>query len=205
MACSPKSLSGYEVWRMIDWKFILKNRVIHRREWRRIHEDDVKDSLKKIRGDLFIDIGSNKGIYANLLKDNFDQIITIDPNPKWKADKQIALSWYRGKARFFIGDGEGSADSLLHNPHVQGKDWMNTDSLEVEVMRFDDLALDADLVKIDVEGSEFGVLEGMGNYLPRWVMVELHDERREKELLKMMKEKGYISRKTDRSHWLFKR
>jgi FkbM family methyltransferase len=190
---------------MIDWKFILKNKVIHRREWRRIHEDDVKDSLKKIHGDLFIDIGSNKGIYTNLLKDNFDQIITIDPNPKWKADKQIALSWYRGKARFFIGDGKGSADSLLHNPHVQGKDWTNTDSLEVEVMRFDDLALDADLVKIDVEGSEFGVLEGMDNYLPRWVMVELHDERRKKELLKMMKEKGYSSRKTDRSHWLFKR
>ena len=48
----------------------------------------------------------------------------------------------------------------------------------MEVRTFDSLGIDADLVKIEVEGEEFKVLAGMVKHLPQCVMVELPDERR---------------------------
>jgi len=96
--------------------------------------------------------------------------------PVWEANLQIALSDSNRHAPFYIGDGEGSADSLVQNPHILGKNWFNASKYDVEVRTFDSLGLDADLVKIDVEGEEFKVLAGMVKHLPQCVMVELRDE-----------------------------
>jgi hypothetical protein len=56
-----------------------------------------------------------------------------------------------------------------------------------------------DLIKVDVEGAEWRVLEGAEPIMPRikrWV-IELHQPRRKMELDARMKQYGY-----DRSEWL---
>ena len=192
---------------MTDWNWIITNKIVHRRRYAatHVHEPKVLSVIKQFHGDLFVDVGCNKGLYSKLAKKNFKKVIGIDPNPKWNADLQVALSNFNGTAPFYIGDNKGSADSLIHIPHIQGIDWRNNTEYDVKVCTFDSLELDADLVKIDVEEAEFQVLEGMQKYLPRNVIVELHDERRQEELFKLMSSKGYrLERLVDSTHWWFK-
>ncbi len=192
---------------MIDWRFILENKILHRKAYaaaQRNYEKSVQTAMLQIKGDLFIDIGTNNKFYAKLLEQNFKRIITVDPNPKWKADIRIALSNFSGVAPFYTGDDNRGAESLLCNPHILGRTLKNHPTYNVNVKTFDDLRLLADLVKIDVEGAEFDVLDGMRTYLPKNVVVELHDERREIELEQRMMAKGYSSTKIDNTHWLFK-
>jgi FkbM family methyltransferase len=187
---------------MLDWKWIIKYRILNHPK---PTEPKVTETMLRIKGNLFIDIGSNTGWFASVLKNNFKRIITIDPNPKWEADMRIAISNFDGDDVFFIGNNLGSADSLINTPHILGRDWINRGKLRVQVLRFDSLGLDADLVKIDVEGAEFKVLEGMVKHRPKNLVVELHDERREKELIDKSLEMGYKGYQIDPNHWLFKR
>ena len=161
--------------------------------------------VREAQGNIFIDIGSNLGYYSKLAKKRFRGVLSIDPNPKYHADMRVAISNKDGRAMFYIGDGRGGADSLLHNPHISGKEWTNDSPIQVQTMTYDQLMLDADLVKIDVEGAEFDIIEGMKLYLPKRVIIELHDERREQELLSKMGDKGYESEKLGSSHFLFRR
>ncbi|TLX66574.1 MAG: FkbM family methyltransferase, partial [Thaumarchaeota archaeon] len=156
---------------MLDLKWILKYRILN---YPKPTEPEVTKIMLSMKGNLFIDIGSNTGWFSRILKNNFNNIITIDANPKWKANMRIAISNFDGEGVFFIGNNLGSADSLKNNPYILGKDWINIEQLRVKVCRFDTLKLDADLVKVDVEGSEFDVLEGMKEYVPKKIVVELH-------------------------------
>ena len=189
---------------MPDILWIIKNKILFKEKYTFRDELEVLRAMKTMHGDIFIDIGCNIGIYSRLMRKRFKRVYSIDPNPKYHAEIQVAISNKLGQAMFFIGNNIGGADSLIHNPHVQGREWKNDSPIQVETMTFDQLMLDADLVKIDVEGSEFEVIEGMNIHLPKQVIIELHDERRENELLAKMAEKGYIHTKLDIHHFLFK-
>lgn len=168
-----------------------------------MREKKVKAIVASMRGALFVDAGTNQGVYAQLARKNFGRVVTIDPNPRWKADLPIALSDNDGHAPFYVGDNYGSADSLVENPHVLGQVFQNSRKFDVETKRWDTLNLDADLVKIDVEGAEFKVLAGMVERLPKNMIIEVHDERRKHELLKVAVSKGYRPHRIDSNHWLF--
>jgi FkbM family methyltransferase len=183
-----------------DWKFLFEKYVLNKHQ----AEPQVRKCMKKMRGQLFVDVGSNRKVYTELLRHNFEKVISIDPNPKWNADIKVALSSFNGTAPFQIGNGMGSADGLMQNPHIFGEDVTTKPDFNVPVVTFDSLELDADLVKIDVEGGEFDVLEGMKKYLPRNIIIELHDERRELELLQKMILQGYMPRRLDEHHWWFR-
>jgi FkbM family methyltransferase len=190
----------------IPW--ILYHKILFRRRYYnaiynpRI-EAEVKKTIRGARGDVFIDIGSNVGYYSKLARKRFKKVISVDPNPKYHAEIQLAISNKNGRAMFYFGDGKGAADSLIHNLHNQGKEWENGNPIQVETITYDQLMLDADLVKIDVEGAEFEVIEGMNLHKSKKAIIELHDERRENELLQKMAEKGYIASQLDHHHWLF--
>jgi len=187
---------------LADWRFIFEKWILGK-HWSPPFEPKVKQLIRSMKGDVFIDIGSNTGIYSRLAQKRFKQVYSFDPNPEYHAI-QFAISDRRGVQPFYYGNGIGSADSLVRNPHILGIDWKNeTDSIQVETLTFDDLRLDADLVKIDVEGAEFKVLEGMNLYLPKTLIIELHDERRENELVEKMNGKGYSTSRIDSSHFLF--
>lgn len=187
---------------MKDWRFIFEKWVL-RKHRPPPFEPKVKWLMKKAYGEVFVDIGCNTGIYSRIAKKRFSRVYSIDPNPKYHAPMQFALSNYNGVGTFYLGNGIGSADSLVHNPHILREDWIQKESYQVNVRTFDSLNLDADLVKIDVEGAEFEVIDGMNKYLPKMLIVELHDERREAELLNVMSRKGYTQAQIDDTHWLF--
>ena len=185
---------------MKDWRFLFEKYVLGQHH----PEPKVRKCMKKMHGQLFVDIGTNRKVYAKLLRKRFEKVITVDPNPRWNADLQLALSSFNGTASFRLGDGLGGADGIMENPHIFGREWPTKPVFNVDVRTFDSLGLKADLVKIDVEGAEFEILEGMNKYLPKNIVLELHDERREEELLQKMSMKGYTNRRLDEHHWLFK-
>src|SRR5437867_1800524 len=61
-----------------------------------LFERKVVKIVKACKGDIFIDVGSANGYYAKLARKNFKTVNTVDPNPKWKANYQYALSAVNG-------------------------------------------------------------------------------------------------------------
>ncbi len=83
----------------------------------------------------------------------------------------------------------------------------NRPNFLVRTERFDDLNTGlVDLVKIDVEGAEFLVLEGMKNSLKtglvRNLLVELHDRDKKAELESLLSDYDYLLEWVDPEHLL---
>ncbi len=152
-------------------------------------EDSVKKALKKIGGNIFLDVGANVGDYTILLLRNFSKVIALEPNPQTvvalknrlqSEDKkplvvESALADFDGETKFYLNQdtarASGSADTLeakfhyrpASNPNLEKSDWKHKE-ITVKVQRLDSLVQtfsgSIDLVKIDVEGAEFRVLKG---------------------------------------------
>jgi FkbM family methyltransferase len=178
------------------------------------YEKNVRNILKSIHGDCFYDVGANVGFYSLLLRGNFRQVYAVEPVPanirRLKRSLSIrfvrnvrvipvALSDRNGKATFYVNSDSRtminnlSASSLLEKfefrscDHAPDRTYAGS-PITVETITFDNLLSEptADLVKIDVEGAEFLVLEGMRESLASRrvnnILVELHDRDRKGEL-----------------------
>lgn len=192
-------------------------------------EPQITRTLRKIHGDLFVDIGANIGQYALGLAGHFTQVYAFEPNPPM-AEKLFQLSVSKRKVSVFPValsnmDGErmfytnpfagstGSANTILkefvYKPEVDPKirppdqTFIGKDGVLVKTAKYDSMITSvADLVKMDVEGAEFLVLEGMRESIDRGrvtrICVELHNRDRKRELETVLN--GYRTRWLDHSH-----
>lgn len=108
---------------------------------------------------------------------------------------------YRGRVKVFTNEQNGLM-TMTKNFHIDGIDQKLYPSGYEDTITFDDLQLDADMVKIDVEGQEVEVVEGMRKYLPKRMIIELHDERRLDELRNLLAEKCYDIQNITEHHYL---
>jgi len=123
--------------------------------------------------DRVIDIGGNRGIYAYQLWRRGAKVEVFEPNPTcyrvleaWAADKQnvnvhsVALSSRAGSANLHIPiDGSGiehdASASIEHSGFAQARDQL------VPLQTLDSYQFEGvSLIKIDVEGHEYRVIEG---------------------------------------------
>src|SRR6266571_139303 len=146
---------------MPDVFWILKNKVIFRKRYKNLkwkeHEPQIRLLIAGLSGKLFVDIGSNEGIFAEMARKKFKKVVTIDPDPKYKADIQVALGNRNWKEELFV---------MNYFP-------LKISSSPVKIQTWDSLGLDANLIKIDVEGAEFEVIEGINLHKPQKVIIEL--------------------------------
>lgn len=154
------------------------------------------------------------GFYSLLLRRNFRQVYAVEPVPtnvtRLKRRLSIrfirnvrvvpvALSDTNGRATFYVNsDSRTLIDNLSASSLLSKFEFLSCDHApdrtytglrtSVETMTFDSLLSEptVDLVKIDVEGAEFLVLEGMKESLTRErvknIVVELHDRNRKNDL-----------------------
>jgi len=150
-----------------------------------IHEKPVSLFLKTIKGHVFVDVGANYGYYSMLLHGNFEKIYAFEPilsifkELKGNLEKFDSVECIR-KAVSNV-DGQ-SVELSYHSSHGFAE--------TVTLASFFPNT-EIDLIKVDVEGAEWRVLEGAEPILERiksWV-VELHDPSRKEEL-----ENGFVSR-----------
>jgi len=123
--------------------------------------------------DIAIDVGSNRGIYAFYLARIGARVHLFEPNPdcirilrSWASRKPhvvvhpVALSDENGYARLLIPvDCEGiqhDASATIEKSRTGNCQEQIVPSATLDSFRFDQIAL----IKIDVEGHEFSVLQG---------------------------------------------
>ena len=198
------------------------------------YEKSVRNKLGQIKGEVFWDIGANIGFYSLMLRSNFSKIVAVEPNPETATilrrrtrdtDNikilELALSntngpvlLYTKKEKFCLAgfNNKNGSDSLLSQiDYKSSRDpsndriVQNRPSIQVMQRRFDDLNMGTvDLVKIDVEGAEFLVLEGMRANIKehriKRMMVELHNKENKSRLESTFTEYGYAVEWVDPDH-----
>lgn len=210
---------------MKDYRFIFEKYVLgyHNGYWDRTfrYERKVQKELKKMSGDLFVDIGAHRLFYSNLLAGRFKKVIAFEPNRNLALNPKPNVSVFRnalsdevGQATFYCYNNRG-ADGLMKDFDYRVPDRGYAggqkgpvgpilESFPVVVTTYDHVVKEiADLVKIDVEGAEFKVLNGMKQFLPKNLIVEVHDERQEEALVRKLKDMGFGTVwKVDPNHWM---
>lgn len=150
-----------------------------------IFRDILMESLKET--DTFVDVGANWGYYSLLVASKFQEvdIYGFEPHPTnyeifnrniklnqfGSAIKSFPIALSRRGGESILNVGESAGDHSLENGPF---DTIETET--VETKRMDEVVETLDVVKIDVEGAELKVLEGMGGLLneARSVALELH-------------------------------
>lgn len=181
-----------------DWQYVYYSSL-----YRSEHENRLRRLSLDKGGDCFFDVGANVGGWSLRATRYFREVFAFEPQPRTAAilrrnieknrsridqTHQIhvfacALGNQNGRLNFYSdreGDrGNGGASLTKMNP---GHPYPGRHSVTVEVRRFDDLSLPCSrnsLIKIDTEGGEIAVLEGMGKTLslhhPR-LSVEAHGQ-----------------------------
>ena len=178
---------------------------------RGVHEPDflIFDGLKKTRG-LFLDIGANRGNSALsvLNRTSAMRVLSLEPNTalRWS----LVLVWLLNPRRFrfrLVGAGDSKNKGWLSVPLGYGVDLSSQASMDpdelgkdyvrerlgdeggygrvatrrVVIVPVDDLELAPDVVKIDVEGWEQQVLNGMHRTLQQHkpvLIIELNNRER---------------------------
>lgn len=145
---------------------------------------------------IFIDIGANRGIYSIIAPSRFDymNVHAFEPNLEVARvlTKNITLNKLQNKVtvhQLALGAEAGTVDFTCDPMHKGGGHIIptsNTETMKVPVKTFDSLepsipSEQISFVKIDTEGYEFNVLDGMKNTLAKMptgavLMIECTDK-----------------------------
>ena len=125
-----------------------------------------------------LDVGANKGVWTWWLAGLARQVYAYEPNPKLfdilrrnvaanVVAEQLALADYTGMAELRVprsAKGYSNQGASLSEIKVDG-DFLG---VEVKAQRIDDLGItDIGFIKIDVEGFEKDVIDGLRRFLER--------------------------------------
>ena len=205
-------------------------RILHNRQWDELlHEKSWEPSVfktaQRIKGRLFVDVGANIGQYTIPLAKNFETVIVFEPDARYanRLIRELVRHRVRNvKVRKLAVSNKDDVDvfyyatkservkmgSLLpefrHSP--TGQTIRGGPGETVSCVRLDTVLAgeDVDLLKVDVEGAEFLVLQGATNLLSqgrvRHMIVELHNWEFRKSLEKLADDYGFVWNWIDSSH-----
>jgi FkbM family methyltransferase len=146
-----------------------------------VHELAVSEVMWRLADGLAVDVGAHVGYFTGLLATRAQRVVAFEPNPDLhRLIEENAGRWAGAKVtvdRRAVSNVTGVA--TLHVPRGAGNDGLATleagsgDDEQVETVRLDD-AIDGEIsvLKIDVEGHELAVLEGLGELRVRNVIFE---------------------------------
>ena len=190
--------------------------------WRKVYEpESTKLVIEEIqRGNTVFDVGAHIGYYTLLfakLVGPQGKVVAFEPHPKTfeilagnvtrnsyqnVALERVGLSNQTGTAKLYLHE-SSSGDHSLRNLG-------EASAIEIETRRADEFNYSIpDFVKIDVEGAELLVLQGMKELLSRNPKVRLlieyqplHQEQMvgsERTLLDFLEENGFVYTQYDRN------
>ncbi len=178
----------------------------------------IRDHLASKQG-IFLDVGANVGNYSLALADHFASTLAFEPNPSVFATLkancarnpeldirplQYGLSSSSATLEFYPAQGDNSGESSLERPSYDAA------SIQVDVRPGDEFATadkPVSAIKIDVEGHELAVLEGLATTLARdrpSIFMEWHTEHMDTkgglEALYAALPEGYVVLHSDNRH-----
>lgn len=158
----------------IDIRESIERKTYFLKEYEKKRMDQLFQYGKKIKSDIFIDIGANIGFYSILFSKKFKQIYSFEPNKRnyLVLEKNIKRNNTKNINIFNFGLGE-TEDFLRGHSNTKGELFQtsgfavsksNSKGEEVLIKKGDDVLhfKDRDIsIKIDVEGFELFVLKGL--------------------------------------------
>lgn len=173
------------------------------------HEPEVLKLFMNMKLRLpFIDIGSCYGKYAKIMLDRCPKVIAVEPDPfnMFLLKKNIGLRSNIECLQVAIGKEAGIAKFYRYKAigFSSMKPFKSEfiDSFNVRMVPLNDIVNEnIGLIKVDVEGSEFDVLNGANEvitYIKRW-LIEVHLAKHD-ELERRLEELGYTTFWIDESH-----
>ncbi|MFX0139801.1 MAG: FkbM family methyltransferase [Candidatus Hodarchaeota archaeon] len=157
--------------------------------------------MSNFKGELFVDVGANVGFYSIMMSKNYKNVVAFEPEPSNMEELrkniricsvnnilciQKAVSNNNGTIQLNLSDHMGGHSILgRSNNNIT----VNTCSLT----SFFEKDINIDLIKVDVEGAEWMVLEGSEKIIDKIIswLIELHDIKRKKELEEWFISRGY--------------
>ena len=138
----------------------------------------ILDRLFADRGGIAIDVGANRGIYSFALSRAFSRVLAFEPNPELAAFARKKLPSNVAVNEVALGASETNA--VLHVPTFGGRHGSHLfgslvpygdgpqQTVSVALRTLDSYGLEhVRFIKIDVEGTEFDVLEGAARTIER--------------------------------------
>jgi len=165
-------------------ELVMAPQLIVYRQW----EPDITNLMREYvhTNTVFVDVGANIGYFTCLVasiirNEGCGKVIAIEPNPECLAllDRNVSINWsmceievHRSAAANFKGTSRLAVPvNRAANAHLDlGKIASSEPLHEVLVAPLDELVGEeviVDLLKIDVEGHEWAVLQGARNLLER--------------------------------------
>lgn len=197
-------LQGESLW--LDWETALS--VLG-------HDYEIKEFYEKQITSLsppkcFLDIGANFGTHSLLFLKSGIRTISIEPNPECKPYFErmarfnkvkgewfgIALGEEEGKAQIQFPEGETWLGTLSKTDFSQRKEKIKSYPIEVKTLNgfMEENEFSPDLIKIDTEGFEEGVIKGAKQFLienfPN-VIFESNSQNERDNLIKVFNEIDY--------------
>ena len=157
--------------------------------------------------DTFGDIGANVG-YTSLLASSIvkseGQIHAFEPHPETikELKRNLELNNSRVKIHpYGLSEHSGKASMTVHEEGHRGAAKIGKGGVQVELRRLDDLGVNFNFIKIDVEGHELETLKGLRFTLERVRDMIFEDDKCSTELHSLLSHLGFtlfkIGRKID--------
>lgn len=184
------------------------------------HERRVSRLIRASRGRLFVDLGAHLGHYTLLAAGNYDCVMAVEPHHAYAhlLDELVRFSCPNGSVKVVecaIGETDGYTELYFHERSgsisIYDQTVTYTPTFEerhhrqigrTRVLRFQTLldGLEADLVKVDIEGAEWTLLnpETVGRSMS-WV-IECHDLSRLEEMIQCFHQSGFTTIMLDDYH-----
>lgn len=153
---------------------------------------ELEQRLAQFEGALAFDIGAHVGYVAQRLAGRFDEVVALEPHPKSHARLRklaspslfplpLAVGPQCGLLTLGVRSGK-DADGQLVDPQAAWAAWGEDRGVEtvpcLSVDRLRAIYGPPDLVKVDTEGGELGVIQGatatIRSRTPAW-FIEVHD------------------------------
>lgn len=196
----PQELSGSIISHKIDGKMV-RFFITDKSDWIQAHqcrgdffERDILEVLKIhcCPEKIFVDVGANIGNHSVFVSKfcAVSGIVTFEPNPRAISLLRVnlALNACNNVDTSYVGLALGSAGRRLRIvappiDNLGGARLVQDDGGDIASLRGDDVLATkpVGLMKIDVEGMEFDVLEGLQKTIERWrpiILIEVWQESR---------------------------
>jgi FkbM family methyltransferase len=169
----------------------------------RSESDMYQDAITEAKeGDVFYDIGANIGCFSCIMGREGAEVMAFEPNPQTVQELRENLERNDVNAEileYAASDQEGEAELTKKNGSdgteklIEGSS--ESESVSVEKRKLDNTDLpEPDIVKIDTEGHEIEVLDGMKNILAEEkpiLYIEAHGKEDMNSIRKRLEERNY--------------